>query len=230
MFNKKIFMIMLVLSVLIISNIGVQAENIVQRNGSIYSVDRDGDVRWSYTYSKYNQAKKLAADTTPAIDDEMIYFTDNKFFLYAIDSTGDLKWQFPIFKNAKLTSPAVASNGTIFVGTSEGVLYAVKSDSQLDWKFEVPVEDNDDRSLILDDDEDEKLALTDLAVAKDGTIYFGVENGFLYAVNSDGEEKWSIKLADAGELNSPVVTKGGHISITSRAGDSYLVGADGKLK
>jgi outer membrane protein assembly factor BamB len=224
------FMIMLMLVFMSVSNVMAEVGDIVQDGGAIYSVARDGELNWSYTYSKYNQAKKIAADTTPAVADEMIYFTDNKYFLYAIDATGDLKWQFAIFKNAKLTSPVVASDGTILVGTSTGTLYAVEADSQLKWEFEVPVEDNNDRSLILADDEDEKLALTDLAVAEDGTVYFGVENGFLYALNSDGEEKWSIKLAGSGELKAPVVAEDGTISISTTTGKSYVVTARGKLQ
>lgn len=223
-------MIMLILVFMSVSNVMAEVGDIVQDGGAIYSVARDGELNWSYTYSKYNQAKKIAADTTPAIVDNMIYFTDNKYFLYAIDTTGDLKWQFAIFKNAKLTSPVVASDGTILVGTSTGTVYAVEADSQLKWEFEVPVEDNDDRSLILADDEDEKLALTDLAVAEDGTVYFGVENGFLYALNSDGEEKWSIKLAGDGELKAPVVAKDGTIVISTTTGKSYVVRANGKVK
>ena len=67
------------------------------------------------------------------------------------------------------------------------------------------------------------------AVGADGTVYFGSDDTYLYALNADGSLKW--KYATGGWISSsPAVGADGTVYIGS--GDSYLyaLNADGSLK
>ena len=50
-------------------------------------------------------------------------------------SSADVKWDFGI-NDAGPSSPAIASDGTIYVGSNDRKLYAVKPDGTKKWEFE----------------------------------------------------------------------------------------------
>lgn len=54
--------------------------------------------------------------------------------LYAIDSKGYLRWKFKT-KDLIESSPVIAEDGTIIVGSGDNKLYAVNSDGTLKWTF-----------------------------------------------------------------------------------------------
>lgn len=62
-------------------------------------------------------------------------------------------------------------------------------------------------------------------VGKDGTIYFGSDDGNLYAVNPDGTEKWNYNT-DGRVRSSPAVGSN-NIYISSRSGNLYAFGGVG---
>ena len=48
---------------------------------------------------------------------------------------GSLRWAFPTGNDISLTSPALAADGTVYVGSLDGNLYAVNGDGTLKWNF-----------------------------------------------------------------------------------------------
>jgi outer membrane protein assembly factor BamB len=46
-------------------------------------------------------------------------------YLYAINPDGTLKWKY-LTGSAMESSPAIASDGTIYVGSGDNYLYAIK--------------------------------------------------------------------------------------------------------
>jgi hypothetical protein len=68
----------------------------------------------------------------------------------------------------------VGADGTIYVGSSDGRLYALDSDGSEKWSFATG-----------------NVIFSSPAIGADGTVYIGSFDGRLYAVNSDGSEKWS---------------------------------------
>ena len=66
----------------------------------------------------------------------------------------------------------IGDDGTIYTGGDE--LYAINPDGSLKWSF----------------DSGSRLTLSTLATARDGTVYFGDQNGDLFAVDSNGNYKW----------------------------------------
>lgn len=72
------------------------------------------------------------------------------------------------------SSPAIAPDGTIYIGTFHGLLWALKPDGTRKWTFAAKRE-----------------IRSAPAVAPDGTVYFGSRDHCLYAVRPDGRKRWS---------------------------------------
>ncbi|CAN5506911.1 hypothetical protein BH11MYX1_BH11MYX1_18740 [soil metagenome] len=74
-------------------------------------------------------------------------------------------------------SPTIGPDGTIYVTSHEGSLFAIDIAGKVKWAFKTG-----DRSW------------STPAVAQDGTIYIGSDDDFLYAVKPDGALKWKLRL------------------------------------
>jgi outer membrane protein assembly factor BamB len=100
--------------------------------------------------------------------------------LYAFTPDGAFKWRSNVTESS--CDPAVASDGTIYIGSSEGYLYAVNPDGSLKWKFYTG-------------DNTNAWYGSKALIAADGTIYIaafppGSGAPALFAVNPDGSLKW----------------------------------------
>ncbi len=73
------------------------------------------------------------------------------------------------------SSPAVNSDGTIYVGTWDCKFLSISSNGLINWSYST---DADIRSSP--------------AIAADGTIYFGCRDRRFYALTVKGKLKWSI--------------------------------------
>jgi outer membrane protein assembly factor BamB len=78
-----------------------------------------------------------------------------------------LKWVFPT-ADAVLSRPAIDTDGTIYVGSYDGKLYAVNPDGTMKWSFLTR----------------EGVGDSSPAIGGDGTIYVGSWDGKLYCVRS----------------------------------------------
>jgi len=107
--------------------------------------------------------------------DGTIYFrSDQK--LYAVNPDGSEKWSVN-FQGTAL--PAIGSDGTIYLGSTDKTFQALNpANGEVLWKF------TEGHSLY-----------SAATIDANGVIYFGSEDGKLYALNSDGSLKWSF---DAG--------------------------------
>ena len=96
------------------------------------------------------------------------------------------------------SSPAITTDGIIYVGSSAGGLHAFNPDGSAKWKI-----------------------LTDIiissapAVGSDGTIYIGAVDKSLYAINPNGSIKWSL-MTDTPIYSSPAIGLNGVIYIKSQ--------------
>ena len=85
-----------------------------------------------------------------------------------INPDGSKKWAFKT--GGRVTSsPAIGSDGTIYVGSLNDALYAINPDGSKKWEFKTG--DYVDSSP---------------AIGSDGTIYVGSYDNNLYAINPDG--------------------------------------------
>ena len=139
-------------------------------------------------------------------------------FLQA-QTPGTIKWTFTT-GNAITSSPAIGSDGTIYVGSWDYNLYAINPDSSLKWKF---TPDSGEYFL-------EGVASTPV-IGNDGTIFFstGYEDEKLYALNIYGSEKWAIKTgSDA--FASPAIGADGTIYLGSIDGILSAINPDSSRK
>jgi outer membrane protein assembly factor BamB len=139
--------------------------------GGLYALDaRTGQVKWQYN-------PRFGLITSPAVAYDTVYITDGGDLHAVNNSTGQQKWRYHT-DGSLSTSPVIAGRTVYFLSTrakdtipfitkpiSEGFLYAVDAQTGRDkWKFEV-----------------EALFAYEPAIA-DEVIYFGGEDGYLYAV------------------------------------------------
>ncbi|HTW92330.1 MAG TPA: PQQ-binding-like beta-propeller repeat protein [bacterium] len=108
------------------------------------------------------------------------------------------KWRFRVATGNDLSlaaSPAIAPDGTIYVGSPGSALCAVNPDGTLKWTY--PADAN---------------AKSSPAVGPDGTVYVGGNYGTLYAISPDsGALKWSHSFAVGVPVSSPSISSGGAV-------------------
>ena len=143
-------------------------------------------------------------------------------------SEGTQNWSYStagasIIPGNILSSPSIAPDGTVYIGTEvgdstttnpAGKLFAITPQGALKWSAPFTTSDWIDSTP---------------AVGSDGTIYFGCWDGYLYAVNPDGTQKWKRDLG-AFISASPAIGADGVIYIGTGAGDICAVNADGTPK
>jgi len=110
-------------------------------------------------------------------------------------------------------SAAIADDGTIYTGSSDGKLYAINPDGTEKWNFAA----------------DGSINGSSPAIANDGTIYFGTMNGTLYALHPDGTEKWNHSIGSP-ILSSPTIGSDGTIYIGANNSRLYAIEQNGTEK
>ena len=138
-----------------------------------------------------------------AIDsNNVIYVNPHDSHLYAINgSTGSLLWDYSLGGGSSKSTPAIGSDGTIYVGIGDG-LTAVSQSGGYKWHY--PAADVFESSP---------------AIGDDGTIYASSRDGYLHAIWPNGTQRWKFKLGTT-TRSSPAIGTDGTIYICS--GDGYL--------
>lgn len=172
---------------------------------TVYAFTSDGKFKWKFGIPDDRKPWLIPA---PAIGpDSTIYYLcnfrrgKNRFFrLYALKPSAQPKWQYTSDVRHEVDlSPIVGSEGTIYftcTGNKNTYIYALKPDGEVDWKFP----DNEDTVKV----KLEEKVQTSLAIDGDGTIYFGCDDHFLYAVTPEGKLKWSYET-DGPVRSSPTI-------------------------
>ena len=122
----------------------------------------------------------------------------------------ELAWKFPT-KDVITSSPSIDVDGTIYIGSDNGNMYAINPSGTMKWRYETngPIKSS-------------------VAINQDGTIYFGSGDKKLYAINSDGTLKWTYET-DGYIFSSPAIGNDGTIYFIA---SSYLFAiiSDGSLR
>ena len=75
------------------------------------------------------------------------------------------KWKYTTRGKVR-SSPAIGSDGTIYVGSDDSTLYAINPDGTLKWKIKTG-----------------NKITGSASIDKNGTVYFGSYDNYLYAIN-----------------------------------------------
>jgi len=124
---------------------------------------------------------------------------------------GTLKWAFKT--GGWVGSPAISSDGTIYVGSSDHNLYAINPDGTQQWVFETGGSVGSPGSP---------------AIGPDWTIYVASSYG-LYAIYPDGTQKWAFEIG-AFLNSSPAIGSDGTIYMASSIGNLYAIYPNGTQK
>jgi len=112
-----------------------------------------------------------SSSASPAIGADGTVYVAAGPYVYAVDPNGKRQWTYEAPDRVFVfSSPAVASDGALYVGGADGRLYAINADGSLRWTFSTG---------------GGNIVYSAPAIGRDGTVYFGSLRG-LYAVGPDG--------------------------------------------
>ena len=162
-----------------------------------------------------------------------------------------MKWDHKTSVFPIKSSPAIGSDGTIYVGSDDGNLYAINPDGTLKWNYKTvglirssPAIGSDgtvyvgswDRLYAINPDGTLKwdyitgfVLYSSPAIGSDGTIYVGSSDEKLLAINPDGILKWKYTTI-GGISSSPAIGSDGVIYIGSYNNRLYAINPDGTSK
>jgi outer membrane protein assembly factor BamB len=153
------------------------------------------------------------------IDGEGIIYFGSGNNLHALFPDGSLKW---VFNTNSLiwSSPAIADDGTIYIGDYDGNLFALNPNGTLKWQFDTIGNGNSISSSPV--------------IGKNGTIYFGTmgySNMYhrVYSIYPNGSEKWHYETGDF-ITSDPAIGDDGTIYIGSADKYLYAMNPNGTLK
>lgn len=192
-------------------------------DGVVYAINTDGTLKWShrlkYPLKGVDYYVNIDYNTPILGPDGTIYIaTHNGRYigkdkneirsyigvLYAFTDNGtgyEDKWYYD-FGEALYGSPAISSNGTIYIISASGL----------------QILDPDGNRRSYNAGEITETGLTSPAIGKDGTIYFGSGKNF-YALTSSGDLKW--KHATGNVVGSPAIGSDGTLYIGTLEGAFY---------
>eukprot|EP01042_Synura_sphagnicola_P000977 gene977-biopygen1049 len=133
---------------------------------SLFVISSSGQVLWTYTTGGCVGAPVVGTDGT-------IYVGSFVYTLYAIDSTGILKWTY--LASGQITaSPAIGLDGTVYFKAYDANVYALSPEGKLKWTYAT--------------DKSAESYWGKPVIGPDGRIYVGSDS--LYVLALDGTLIW----------------------------------------
>jgi len=194
-------------------------------SGTLHAVGKNGQARWRY------QVSSSKIYSRPVTDGRLIFFGATNQTFYAVDMKGQLKWKFVTGERIK-SDPAL-SESAVYISSYDGHVYALQTATGKKlWQFPAadkapqPEEGKEGKKTgeITEPALDPKPGAFSYSapVVKDGVLYVGNLDGYLYAIQTaDGQLKWRFK-AGGGITSSPAVA-GGMVYFGSKDDHVYAV-------
>ena len=159
-----------------------------------------------------------------AADGTLYYVSSDKSFYALNPADGNALWSSGHSGDVSMTKPAISPSGTIYFasGGEDGTIFAIDPSSGV----------GDSRDFIWEFKTSSYLTDTSPAIGDDGSVYNGGwNNDKLYALDSNGNEKWD--YGPGGDVQtSPAIAADGTIYFGSRGKSLYALdsNADGDKK
>ena len=135
------------------------------------------------------------------------------FFLIpfaSLFSNPTLSWETNATGGVIFSSPAIASDGTVYVGSNDNKLHAFNSDGSAKWTFTTG-----------------NWVDSTPAIGSDGTVYVGSWDNKLYAINpTDGTKRWDYNTSSS-VTASPAIGSDGRIYFGSKDYFFYALDSSG---
>lgn len=175
---------------------------------NLYSVSLSGKLLW-----KYKTGDEIAG--SPSIGkDGTIYVASDA--IYALSPKGKNNWTFKPpdeYETYFFASPIINSDGSIYIGGTDGAMYVLTNQGRLKWRTETP---------------DQDAIRAAAAIDQKGVIYFGAEDGILYKKDFYGEISQLFET-DYYIFSAPAIDTLANIYFVSDDGFFYCINKNGKL-
>ena len=199
----------------------------------VYAFKSNGTLKW-----KYDTGSERSG--SPAIDANGLIYVASAPTLYVLNKDGTLAWAAGPNTDgggeegggdeppggddgeqtvqaaddiAGIITPAIAADGTIYIGNSEGIIYAIDPDTH-ETKWSYATGPNGEGTYGLP---------SFPVVDKAGAVYFGAMDGKIYALKKDGTLLWSYATGDALAEAAPALGADGTLYFASDDGYVYAI-------
>lgn len=164
-------------------------------NGQMFALNNTGGEKWERPWP--DSVTELDFGATPVVDGDHIYCAGEAGFVYKLRDTGSgatLVWSFET-RDDIYASPVLAG-GRLIVADDSGYVYFLNPDNG---------------SKIAEFFCDGGI-IASPAVAANGNIYVGTDQGTMYAISPAGAEVWSYTITPFAQIiGSPVVSTDGGV-------------------
>ncbi|WP_178989549.1 outer membrane protein assembly factor BamB family protein [Winogradskyella schleiferi] len=176
---------------------------------------------WNYDFGDGNTSTEQNPTHTyavPGIYDVIVQITDEQGTIFTdtkqVFVWGE-KWAYDLGNQIKPQSPAIADDGTIYIGSEDNTnFHAINPDGTLKWTYS-QLGDN---------------VYSSASIGSDGTIYVGSKDDNLHAINPDGSQKWIAPVGSNVIYSTPSIASDGTVYIGSDDDNLYAINPDGSLK
>ncbi len=177
----------------------------------VYRLTTAGQVVWHWPPEEDARAKHVFS--SPLVTREgLVLFGGQDGFVTALKSVdGSELWRYKVGADVD-GSAAAGIDGTLYIGSDDGRLNALRTDGSLKWSF---VTQSDIRSSV--------------AVATDGSIYLSSFDGNVYSLDPAGNVRWM--LPTGGRVaSSPVLDADEVMYVGSQDDRLYAVTSEGDVR
>lgn len=161
----------------------------------------------------YRPSESSISPSAPALlSDGSIVLGSQDNNIYCIGSDGSLKWSY--LTGNRVRSMAAIHNDNIYVPSTDGSVYALNANGSLLWSYSTG---------------ESQIFNSSIAIANDGTLYFGGDSQKFYALNNNGTLKWEYQTEGNIRATPAIVDNGNAVVFGSADGNVYKLDNNGNL-
>jgi outer membrane protein assembly factor BamB len=178
--------------------------------GTLYALNSDGTLKWKVENLDGGRV------SGPIVGADGTIYATGSGRLHAFDKNGNKLWESDKDTASSLT-PSLSSDGTLYVGTSGGIVYAINaSTGKTKWSYQT----GQNPDYTGDPKDPQYGVLATIVIGADGIIYVGAMDGVMHALNTDGSVLWKYTTGDNINENCPAIGPDGSLYFSSA--DKYI--------